>query len=284
MKINQSSIIDHQLKVVFFAGRNSYAPISSIFNDTYDLLLVVTTDSSIVKGAQLLKQNYTQVLNIDKKLISEIEKLEPDLGIVADFGLIIPQDLIDVFPLGIINIHPSLLPKHRGPTPVQTALLNGDSKTGLTIIKIDDELDHGPILYQEEKIINPDETSPNLLKNLFERSAQLLPDIIDNYASEELVLHFQEEDKATYTRQLTKQDGYIDVNNPPSREELIRKINALAFWPGVWTKYTLTSKEVIIKLHPNEIIHVEGKRPMNYKDFKNGYEKGEEFLKKLNLI
>lgn len=271
------------MKIVFFAGNNSYAPVSSALRDEFGLELIITTSFRIVKSAQLVGDNYAQVLNIDTKLIEEIKKLDPDIGIVADFGLIIPQELIDAFPYGILNIHPSLLPKYRGPTPVQSALLNGDSKTGLTIIKIDEELDHGAILYQEERTINPGENTPYLLKTLFDRSAQVLPDVINNYVDEELTLKIQDDDSATYTKQLTKQDGYIDIKNPPASDELERKINALAFWPGVWTKYKLTSKEVLIKFHPGGIIHVEGKRPMSYKDFKNGYEKGGDFLKKLGL-
>lgn len=272
------------MKIIFFAGNNTYDPISAALAESFDLELIITTSSLVIKSAQLSGDNYAQVLNIDNRLISEIKKLDPDLGIVADFGLIIPSELIDAFPYGIINIHPSLLPKYRGPTPVQSALLNGDLKTGLSIIKIDDELDHGPILYQEDMTINPDDNTPLLLKKLFERSAEILPDVINSYIDEEITLKIQDEEEATYTRQLTKQDGYIDINNPPEKDELNRKINALAFWPGVWTKYKLTSKEMILKFHPGGIIHVEGKRPMSYKDFKNGYEKGEEFLKKLNLL
>lgn len=280
--MNDTQNISDGMTIVFFGGRN-VSSVASQLNESFDLSLIVTTDSHMVKVAIDEKVNYTQVLAIDEKLINEIKKLDPEIGIVADFGLIIPQELIDVFPNGIINIHPSLLPIYRGPTPVQTALLNGDIKTGLTIIKIDDELDHGPILFQEERIINPGDTTPLLLKELFERSAQILPDIIEGYMEGEIVLEIQDDSKATFTKSLTKQDGYIDVENPPESEKLKRMINALAIWPGVWTKYNLSSKEVIIKFHPGGIIHVEGKKPMSYKDFKNGYEKGEELLKKLKL-
>jgi methionyl-tRNA formyltransferase len=271
------------MNVVFFGGRNVISVADSL-DSSFDLNLIVTTDSSMVRLAITNKIPYTQVLEIDQKLITEIKKLDPDIGVVADFGLIIPEELIDVFPYGILNIHPSLLPKYRGPTPVQSALLNGDSKTGVAIIKIDEQLDHGPVLYQEERTINPGDSTPYLLQQLFQRAADVLPDVINSYVDEEIPLQIQDDEIATYTKQLTKKDGYVDVENPPDIDELNRKINALAFWPGVWTKYTLTSKEVIIKLHPNGIIHVEGKKPMSYKDFKNGYEKGEEFLKKLGLI
>lgn len=282
--MDEDKNISNEIRIVFFAGRNSFHPISLALIRSFDLSLVVTTDSKILESVKILKTPYTRVLSIDEKLINEIKKLEPEVGVVADFGLIIPPELIAIFPHGIINIHPSLLPKYRGPTPVQSALLNGDTKTGFTIIKIDEKLDHGPILFQEQVIINPDENTPSLLKNLFERSAEILPPLIDSHLENETILEIQDESKATYTKQLTKQDGFIDIENPPSSEKLNRMINALAIWPGVWTKYNLTEKEVIIKLHPGEIIHVEGKKPMNYKDFKNGYEKGEEFLKKLALI
>ena len=99
--------------------------------------------------------------------IRQIRSQKADLGVIADFGIILASEVLEAFPKGIINIHPSLLPKYRGPTPVQTAILNGDTKTGMTIIKIDDEVDHGSILYQEEADIKPDETAEALLSRLF---------------------------------------------------------------------------------------------------------------------
>lgn len=271
------------MKIVFFGSRHVHDIIREL-NDNFDLELVVTTDAGMVKYCKSEGLPFAQVLNIDTKLISAIKELEADLGVVADFGLIIPNELMDVFPHGILNIHPSLLPLYRGSTPVQTALLNGDKITGLTIIKIDEELDHGPVIYQEEYEIKPDDFTDKLLIELFRRAGELLPDLITEYVEGKLNLEEQNDDKATYTNSLKKEDGYIDLENPPEKRKLTRMINALSPWPGVWTKFKLTDKEVIIKLHPMDQIHVEGKKPMSYKDFKNGYEKGGEFLKKLNLI
>jgi methionyl-tRNA formyltransferase len=270
------------MKIVFFGGRHVKEFIYPL-NENFDLMLVVTTDNEIIKEAIDQKVAYTKLLEINEDFIEEIRKLEPDLGIVADFGIIIPKKLINVFPLGILNVHPSLLPKYRGATPVQSAILNGDSKTGITIIKIDDKMDHGPIIYQEEFEIQPSDFTDKLLSYLFNQAAEILPEVIDRYSADEYILKEQNHDNATYTNLLKRDDGYIDPENPPSRKELIRKINGLSPWPGVWTKYKLNNKEVIIKLHPKGIIHVEGKKPMTLKDFINGYEKGAEFLKKIGL-
>ncbi len=273
------------MKIVFFGSRHVQEIVSSL-NNNFELSLVVTTDKKMVEYCQKEGILYTQVLNLDSKTIDEIKKLEPDLGVVADFGLIIPKELIDIFPDEIINIHPSLLPIYRGSTPVQTAIMNGDKITGISVIKIDEELDHGPILYQEEYNIEPDDNSNQLLTDLFRRSAELLPSIIEKYMDGEIDPKQQNHDKATYTKPLKKEDGYIDSEKSPEKIKLDRLINALNPWPGVWTKFRLNPKgeEKIIKLLPGKLIQVEGKNPMKFKDFMNGYPNGKTLLEKLSLI
>ena len=95
----------------------------------------------------------------------------------------------------------------------------------------------------------------------------------------------QDDSQATFTKMLTKQDGYIDLNNIPTKDKLDRMIRAYAFWPGVWTKFDINGNgvEKIIKIFPDEIIQVEGKKTMKFKDFINGYKNGSEFLEKLGL-
>lgn len=271
------------MKIVFFGSRH-VAELVWQLNQDFDLKLVVTTDKRLVENCKDEDIPFTQILGFDKRLIEEIKKMEPDLGIVADFGIIIPKEIINLFPEGILNIHPSLLPLYRGPTPVQTAILQGDGKTGITIIKIDEKLDHGPILYQEEREILPTDYTDKLLIALFKRSAVILPTLIEKFVAGDITPVKQDDKKATHTKSLTKEDGYIDVKNPPGKEKLQRMINALNPWPGVWTRFKLTDKEVIIKLHPLGIIHVEAKKPMSYKDFINGYPRGKFFLQKLSLI
>jgi methionyl-tRNA formyltransferase len=271
------------MRIIFFGSRHASAIPFELRID-HELQLIVTPDPHMVKLAVTEKIPYTQILEINQKFISEIYKLEPDVGVVADFGLIIPEDLINVFPNGILNVHRSLLPKYRGPTPVQTAILNGDEVSGLSIIKIDEHLDHGPIIYQEEYKFEDDDNTGVVLDKLFRRSAELLPDLINRIAKGEISQTEQDDNLATYTKSLKRNDGYVDSENPPEKDRLIRMINGLHPWPGAWTKYTLNNKEVIIKLHPKGIIHVEGKRPMSYKDFANGYPEGKVLLQKLSLI
>jgi methionyl-tRNA formyltransferase len=270
------------MKIIFFGGRHVRDFIFPL-KDNFDLSLIVTTDQAMADEAASEKTPYTKVLEINDRLINEIQKLEPDLGIVADFGIILPKKLLDIFPYGVINVHPSLLPKYRGATPVQTAILNGEIKTGITIIKVDEKMDHGPIIYQEEFDIKPGEFTQRFLPYLFSKAAEILPEVISQYAENDYELMEQDHHNATYTKILKRDDGYVDAENPPDHDTIIRMINALSPWPGVWTKYKLTDKEVIIKFHPNGVIHVEGKKPMLFKDFINGYEKGAELLKKLNL-
>ncbi len=218
--------------------------------------------------------------------IEQLNNLGPDLFVVAAYGQILPGELLSIPKFGAINIHPSLLPKYRGPSPIQSAILNGDAKTGVTFIKMDEELDHGPIIYQFEETILENDTFESLAKRLFEKSAKVLEHVIKLF-TENQTLTPQDDSQATYTKQLTREDGYIDLSKfqiSNFKFQIARRIRAYYPWPGVWTRYSLTSQKTLIKLLPNQQIQVEGKKPMSYKDFINGYEKGKFFLEKLSLI
>ncbi|OGH47968.1 MAG: hypothetical protein A3A51_05120 [Candidatus Levybacteria bacterium RIFCSPLOWO2_01_FULL_39_10] len=275
-----------KLKIIFFGGRHTTEILESL-SEKFEVLLVISSDQSVVNASINKKIPFAKVLEINEKLINGIKKIKPDIGVVADFGLIIPKKLIDVFPNGILNVHPSLLPKYRGPTPVQTAILNGDMKTGITIIRIDEKVDRGPIIFQEEHFISPSDNSETVYAHLFKRAAKILPDLLPRFMKGLLKSFEQNHKNATYTKSLKKEDGFIAVDKVPAKQKLERMINAYHPWPSVWTRYPLTSQKsqkALIKLHPGGYIHVEGKKAMKYKDFINGYERGEEFLKKLHLI
>ena len=275
-----------KLKIIFFGGRHTTEILESL-SEKFEVLLVISSDQSVVNASINKKITFAKVLEINEKLINGIKKIKPDIGVVADFGLIIPKKLIDVFPNGILNVHPSLLPKYRGPTPVQTAILNGDMKTGITIIRIDEKVDRGPIIFQEEHFISPSDNSETVYAHLFKRAAKILPDLLPRFMKGLLKSFEQNHKNATYTKSLKKEDGFIAVDKVPAKQKLERMINAYHPWPSVWTRYPLTSQKsqkALIKLHPGGYIHVEGKKAMKYKDFINGYERGEEFLKKLHLI
>lgn len=205
-----------------------------------------------------------------------------DLGVVAAYGRILTKNELKTPKYGCINVHPSLLPKYRGPTPVQTAILNGDKETGVTIIKLDEEVDHGPILAQVKEPVFSTDTSESLYKRLFEKGAQLLPAVLKKYRNGRLMPKEQNHPKATYTKPLTRADGYIDISDTISPERLERMIRAYHPWPGVYTKLKMKNEKLKnIKFLPEQKIQVEGKKPMSYKDFLNGYPEAREIIEKL---
>lgn len=247
------------MKVVFFGSGDFVTPVIESLEKNFDLVQVVTPQIQLKEKAEI--------------------------GVIASYGNILTKETIERFPYGILNIHPSLLPKYRGPTPVQTAILNGDKKTGVTIIKLDEEVDHGPILAQEELEISEHETSESLLKKTFALGAKILPKIISNYIKGQIKLSPQDDLKATYTEHLTRQSGYIDLKssiiNPKSLDTRIR---AFYPWPGVWFKTKLGGQNKVVKLLPDQKIQVEGKKPMSYKDFINGYREGEAIVSKIGAF
>ena len=279
-----------KLKIIFFGSSKHVIPIIEALNKNFDLFLVATTENvptdPVVNFCRQDSINCLSVSSLaDDSFIRQIRSQKADLGVIADFGIILASEVLEAFPKGIINIHPSLLPKYRGPTPVQTVILNGDKVTGVTVIKIDEQIDHGPILYQEEADIKPDETAEALLSRLFEKASNLLSKTISEYSKDTLNLTDQIHKNATFTKLFTKKDGFIDISNPPDKNKLDRMIHAYFPWPGVWSKFEIrNSKSEIIKLLPGSKIQISGKRPVSYKDFINGYEGGKEFLERLNLV
>ena len=285
-------------KIVFFGSSKFVIPILEVLRKNFDLKLVVTTENpklnlasqgdalrswSVVKFCVENKISYLSVSNLsDPNLKLKIENLKLKIAVLADFGLIIPQQILNVFPMGIINIHPSLLPKYRGPTPVQTAILNGEKIMGVTIIKLDQEVDHGPILAQEEEKILASDTAESLYKRLFKKGANLLLKVLNKYLEGSLKSTPQNHREATFTKPLTRQDGYLDVSNAVTAVTKIdRMIRAYFPWPGTWTELKIKNHELRIKLLPNKKIQVSGKKPVSYKDFLNGYPQIKQQLEKL---
>lgn len=264
------------MKVVFFGTPNFVEPIIKVLNENFELLEVFRNPKEISSGT-----------------MQQLNNLFPDVFVVASFGKIFSKEFLGIPKYGILNVHPSLLPKYRGPTPVQTAILNGDKKTGISIIKIDEEVDHGPVLVQKEIEINDNDTSETLLKKTFELGAKMLPKVLSNYISSrgrsasgrkgQIKLSPQDDSKATFTQHLTKENGFINLDNPQSPEILDRMIRAYYPWPGVWFKTKLGGQNRVVKLLPDKKIQVEGKNPMTYKDFINGYKEGKEILSKLKI-
>src|SRR3989344_9061578 len=267
------------MNVVFFGSSSYVIPILEVLRKNFDLALVLTTEKNPADAVSTYciknKIPYLSVPTLsDLNLQSSIFNLQSSVAVLADFGLIIPTSVLNFFLHGIVNIHPSLLPKYRGPTPVQTAILNGEKITGVSIIKLDEEIDHGPILGQEKEEILDTDTAESLYKKLFEKGANLLLKVLNSYLKDELKPIAQNHADATFTQHLTRQDGYVDISKFETRNskfELERKIRAYFPWPGTWSKLRLANCDVRIKFLPDQKLQVEGKKPMSYKDFASGY-------------
>jgi methionyl-tRNA formyltransferase len=307
------------MKIVFFGTPDFVIPVIESLLTHHDVIAVVTAPdhvdtrknkfvpSPIKSYYQHYYETHTdlnhryplQVFTPEKLSMfnAQLSTLQPDLFVVAAYGKIIPESILDIPPLGAINIHPSLLPKYRGTAPVQNAILHGDTTTGVSIIKMDEKMDHGPILASESESIFDTDTFDSLVRRLFEKAALMLPEVIKNYTAGNIPLEPQDEREATYTKIITKEDGYIDLTN--IKPDDIRKIRAYYPWPAAWTTVQVKNQELRIKFLPATslqsnlasntsispttlfLLQPEGKKPMTIKDFLNGYPEVKDTIKKL---
>ncbi len=235
------------------------------------------------------------------------ENIDADLGIIVAYGEILPKELINHFPFGILNVHPSLLPNFRGASPLQAALVSGDLITGATIMKIDEKMDHGQIVSQFKEEIQKEDNSKILGERIFERSAQVLVDLLPAYIKGKISLKDQNHKNATYTTLLRKEHGFIppnffnatlegkilnedwkinfikDFSLKPTPENIERFVRAVSPWPGAWTFVFVDSKkkeqkrlkiietELIDKKLIPKKVKLEGKSEVTWKEFKEGY-------------
>ncbi len=210
-----------------------------------------------------------------EKLSPEEFKEDFDLSIVVAYGKIIPEKILKMPKLGSINIHYSLLPKYRGASPVESAILNGDTETGVTIQKMEFEMDAGAIIAQEKITILPDEKAPDLRKRLIKIGAELLVKILTPSASSASpyigggwVGVKQDGKEATFCKKIKKEDGLIDLNDDPVKN--YNKFRAYATWPR--TYFFRDGKRIIItkaRLENNQFIIEkvipEGGKEIDYK-------------------
>ncbi|PIR76407.1 MAG: methionyl-tRNA formyltransferase [Candidatus Magasanikbacteria bacterium CG10_big_fil_rev_8_21_14_0_10_42_10] len=157
------------------------------------------------------------------------------VAILADYGLIIPQTLIDAFPKGILNVHPSLLPKYRGASPVASAILYGEQTTGVTIMQVEKRMDAGPIVAQQSYKIAPDEMAHDTLLSLAKIGADLLVEKLPSYLEDTIPLQSQHDEEATFCGQFTRDDGRVDWKK--SAQEIYNQYRAFTPWPGLWTTW-----------------------------------------------
>ena len=167
--------------------------------------------------------------------VEYLRALAPEAMVVVGYGQIIPQSIIDIPPLGILNVHASLLPKYRGAGPVQWALINGETRTGVTIMRIDAGLDTGDMLLKAEAEIGPEENAIDLARRLAEMGAGLLVETLEGLAAGIIAPEKQDSSQATYAPLLKKEDGLIDWQRPAAW--IHNRIRGLQPWPGAYTGF-----------------------------------------------
>lgn len=264
------------MKIVFFGSPHFVIPVLEILERNFEVVGVVTTPDEKSGRDKLLtpspvksffKLNALTPEVLDENFSRELKKLAPDLLVVAAYGKLIPEDILSIAKFGALNVHPSLLPKYRGASPIQQAILNGDPKTGVSIIKMDKEMDHGPLVFSKEFEILENDTFETLSLRLFYETAKFLPDVIKDFTAGNIKPEAQNDKEASFCTTIKREDGFFELSESLSLEKLERMEKAYYPWPTAWTKWN----GKILKFYPGKVIQVEGKNPISYSDFLNGY-------------
>lgn len=193
------------------------------------------TPSSIKTTAQNTGIPFFQPpsLKTDQEIGKTLANLDADFFVVVAYGKIIPKAILDIPKRGCINVHPSLLPRWRGPSPMQWAIAEGDPTTGVTIMLLDEGMDTGPLLASEHLTIDAEETYETLVSKVHEIGPRLLSETLKRYEKGEIIPLKQDETHATMTRLLEKKDGH--VNWSQTMAQIDQKHRAYSAWPGTWT-------------------------------------------------
>lgn len=298
------------MKIVFFGTPEFAAPIlETLINiPGFEVISIVTQPDKPVgrKGKitpppikVISEKHEIKVLQPgDKKeLLSMVKDIKADFFIVVAYGLILTKDILQIPKHGSINIHASLLPKYRGASPIQESLLNGDKETGITIMKMDEELDHGQIYFMKRLDIENDDNLITLSAKLSNLSSQVLPLVLEDIKNGILTPIEQNHAKATFCRKIKKEDGKIDWNK--SAKEIINMIRGYYLWPSVYTEFNgkklkilkaqiedssqdpvpgkFTVEDNVLKIGTSngyllpQKVQIEGKNEMEIEAFLNGY-------------
>ncbi len=167
--------------------------------------------------------------------MNALSALAPEVVVVAAFSYLLPSSILEIPSYGCLNVHPSLLPRHRGPSPVASAILSGDSRTGVSIMVMDEGLDTGPLLSQQSILLEDFYTSGRLTAVLSNMGAHLLLATLDDWLAGRIEPEPQDESAATYTGRIAVQDGWVDWSRPAG--ELWRRVRAFSPWPGSYTSW-----------------------------------------------
>jgi len=277
-----------KLKIVYFGTPDFSAQLLKKLVEDEDLPIeivgVVTQPDKKVGRKQVVTASPVKTVATELGIPFNSDLQLADIGLLFAYGEILPNKVLSQPKHGFWNVHPSLLPKYRGPSPVAEPLLQDDKETGVTIMKMDAELDHGPIIAQEKRFIFPLERRDQLTGRLVELAYEMLGELFGKYAEniESAPMTEQDHSKATYTKKLTKQDGHTELlvlrhQLSENSKELFNKFRSYYPWPGIWTLLPDGKRLKITKIHwENEKIvikkvQLEGKNETDFEHFIYNY-------------
>jgi methionyl-tRNA formyltransferase len=242
-------------RIVFMGSPNFALPSLRTLVGEYDVIGVVTQPDRASGRGRTMKPPPVKELALELNIptiqpeklkqedaMDQLRAWSPDVIVVAAYGQILKKDVLDLPQFGCINVHASLLPRWRGAAPINTAILHGDEKTGVTIMKMDAGLDTGPRLAQRSIRIMPDDTAGSVFQTLSTLGAELLIETLPDYLSGEIHPQPQLEEGATYAPMLKKEDGRLDFN--ADVHELERRVRAFNPWPGTFMDFEGTNLKV----------------------------------------
>ncbi len=221
--------------------------------------------SPVKKAALALGLTVEQPVSLRQaEAVARLAQYRPEVIVVAAYGLILPRAVLEIPLQGCVNVHPSLLPRHRGASPVATAILAGDEVTGVSIMLMDEGMDTGPVLAREKTAIAPDETTGSLTARLALIAARLLEDTLPRWARGEITPEPQNNAEATDCRPFAKAAGQIDWRLPAP--EIWRRVRAYNPWPGAYTRWQSRQLKVLEakprdlagEHRPGEVVAIEG--------------------------
>jgi methionyl-tRNA formyltransferase len=304
------------MKIIFFGTPHFVVPILSALHKEYNhgrdknLVAVVTQPPRPVGRDKKIEYSAVDTFAHTHKIEICHDTTDlpyADLGVCAAYGEIIPDEVIKQFQYGILNIHPSLLPAYRGASPIQSQIVAGETKTGVSVIKMDAEMDHGPVVSVIRDEITPEDNQETLRNRLFEKTAEALLALIPPYIGGKVKLSPQDETKATFTKLIKREDGFVagpiiekllkgkNVDEPmtlrfikdfeitPTPEFIVHMMNGLSPWPGIYTEIKFSEdggygkRLKILAAHCEENalvldqVQLEGRNPVAWKQFCEGY-------------
>jgi methionyl-tRNA formyltransferase len=259
------------LRIIFMGTAElSCASFSKLAGDEQFEVVAIVTQPDKPKGRELKLQPSPVKILAEKlklpilqpararneKFIAQLHELKPDLIVVVAYGQILPQAILDLPKFGCLNVHTSLLPKYRGASPIQSAILNGETETGVTIMKMDASLDTGKIISQTRTPILPEDNFATLHDRLAQLGAELLVETIPNYVAGKILPKPQPAEGVSYAAKIKKEDGRIDWNEPA--EKILNRLRAFTPWPGAFTFLKAEPKPQLLKIWKAEVVEKSG--------------------------